>query len=236
MLYVAICDDEQYVLGTLINLVKDFFAKNNMEIEITMFTSGEELLKYRNHIDILFLDIQMKNIDGMETAKKLRQSDFKGFLIFVTILKELVFRAFEVQAFDYLLKPIGEECFLKTMYRLLDCIKNAKNENLLIRIGYESRLIPFDDIVFCEVIDRKIYLHLLSSEVIGYYEKIEDLEKRLSKCFYKCHRSFLVNLKYVRSYKNGVVFMEDGKEIPVSRLRSKEFSNVILQYMKDWRT
>lgn len=91
MLYVAICDDEQYVLGTLRNLVKDFFAKNNMEIEITMFTSGEELLKYRNHIDILFLDIQMKNIDGMETAKKLRQSDFKGFLIFVTILKELVF-------------------------------------------------------------------------------------------------------------------------------------------------
>lgn len=106
---------------------------------------------------------------------------------------------------------------------------------MLIRIGYESRLIRLDDIVFCEVIDRKIYLHLLSSEVIEYYEKIEDLEKRLSSCFYKCHRSFLINLKYVRSYKNGAVFMEDGKEIPVSRLRSKDFSNVILQYMKDGR-
>ena len=79
MLYVAICDDEQYVLGTLRNLVKDFFAKNNMEIEITMFTSGEELLKYRNHIDILFLDIQMKNIDGMETAKNCASQTSKVF-------------------------------------------------------------------------------------------------------------------------------------------------------------
>lgn len=147
----------------------------------------------------------------------------------------MVFRAFEVQAFDYLLKPVREDYFSKTMYRLLDCLKKTGDENLLIRIGYESRLIPFDDIVFCEVIDRKIYLHLLSSEMIDYYEKIEDLGKRLPSCFYKCHRSFLINLKYVRSYENGVVFMEGGKEIPVSRLRNKDFSNVILQYMRDRR-
>lgn len=235
MLFIAICDDDQYMLEALKKLVNDFFRENNTDIKVMLFASGEELLRYGKHIDILFLDIQMKNIDGMETAKKLRQSDFKGFLIFVTILKELVFQAFEVQAFDYLLKPIQEDSFSKTMVRLLDCMKNAKDKNLLIRIGYESRLIPVDDIVFCEIIDRKIYLHLLSSEVIDYYEKIEDLEKKLDKYFYKCHRSFLINLKYVRSYKNGMVVMKGGKEIPVSRLRSKDFSNVILQYMKDGR-
>lgn len=235
MLYIAICDDDRYALETLKNLVKDFFAKNNIDIIIMLFVSGEELLQYENHLDIIFLDIQMKKLNGMETAKKLRQSDFKGFLIFITILKEMVFRSFEVQAFDYLLKPVQEDYFSKTMYRLLDCLKKPGDNNLLIRIGYESRLVPFDDIVFCEVIDRKIYLHLLSSEVIDYYEKIEDLEKKLSSCFYKCHRSFLVNLKYVRSYKNGVVFMKGDKEIPVSRLRSKDFSNIILLYMKDGR-
>lgn len=235
MLYIAICDDEKYMLESLKNLVNDFFARSNTNIKIILFISGEELLQYENRIDILFLDIQMKNMNGMETAKRLRQSDFKGYLIFVTILKELVFQAFEVQAFDYLLKPIQEDHFEKTMYRLLECMQNAKDKNLLIRIGYESRLIPIDDIVFCEVIDRKIYLHLLSSEVIDYYEKIENLEKRLNNSFYKCHRSFLINLKYVKSYKNGMVVMKDGKEIPVSRLRVKDFSNVILQYMKDGR-
>ena len=179
MLFIAICDDEQYMLEALKKLVKDFFVKNNTDIVIMPFTSGEQLLQYENHIDILFLDIQMKNMDGMETAKKLRQSDFKGFLIFVTILKEWVFQAFEVQAFDYLLKPIEKESFTKTMYRLLECMRNAKDHNLLIRIGYESRLVPVDDIVFCEVIDRKIYLHLTTSEVIDFYEKIGNLEQRL---------------------------------------------------------
>lgn len=90
-----------------------------------LFASGEELLQYEDHIDILFLDIQMKKLNGMETAKKLRQSDFKGFLIFITILKEMVFRAFAVQAFDYLLKPVREDHFSKTMYRLLDCLKKT---------------------------------------------------------------------------------------------------------------
>lgn len=235
MLQIAICDDDQYMLEALEQSAADYFAKNNIDIKIVLFAGGEELLRYGERIDLLFLDIQMKRIDGMETARKLRQSDFKGFLIFVTVLKELVFESFEVQAFDYLLKPLQEEQFAKTMDRLLDCMRNAKDQNLLIKIGYESRLIPVDEIVFCEVIDRKIYLHLLSSEVIAYYEKIEKLEKKLDKHFYKCHRSFLINLKYVRSFKNGRVLMQGGNEVPVSRLRSKDFSNVILQYMKDGR-
>lgn len=235
MLSIAICDDEKYMRSELKNFVQDFFEKNKIEIAITLFASGEEILQYPNQIDILFLDIQMKPMDGMETAKRLRRSDFKGFLIFVTVLKEAVFQAFTVQAFDYLLKPIQKDCFYKTMYRLLDCMENAKKKSLFIRIGAESRWIPFDDIIFCEVIDRKIYLHLVSSEVVDYYEKIENLEKRLHPYFYKCHRSFLIHLKYVRSYKNGRAVMEGGKEIPVSRLRSKELSNIILQYMKDWR-
>ena len=80
--------------------------------------------------------------------------------------------------------------------------------------------------------DRKVYLHLTSAEVVDFYDRIENLEKKLDSSFYRCHRSFLINLKYLKGYKNGTAAMEGGKEIPVSRLRGKEFSNVILQYMK----
>lgn len=233
MLSIAICDDDPHMRHALKKLVGSFFAKNNMDISTMLFSSGEELLRQEDPIDILFLDIQMKKTDGMETAKRLRQSGFKGFLIFITVLKEMVFQAFAVQAFDYLLKPVQEDDFEKTMRRLLDCMENAKGKSLLVRIGYESRLVFFDDIVYCEVINRKIYLHLLSSEVVAYYEKIEDLEKKLDTSFYKCHRSFLIHLKYLKGYKNGTAFMEGGEEIPVSRLRGKEFSSVILRYMKD---
>lgn len=235
MISVAICDDEKYMLDRLTKLVKDFFNQKNIRVMVIQFLSGEELIKFEKSIDILLLDIQMKNINGMEVAKRLRNKNFKGFLIFITILKELVFQAFEVQAFDYLVKPINDDSFNNTMNRLLNTIQNAKEKNLLIHIGNESRIIYFDDIVYCEVIDRKIYINLQSTEIINYYEKIRNLELKLDERFFKCHRSYLINLKYLRSFKNNIAYMNNGIAIPVSRLRSKNFSKVVLQYMKQWR-
>ncbi len=75
-------------------------------------------------------------------------------------------------------------------------------------------------------------MHLVSSEIIDFYDRIDHLETKLDDSFFRCHRSFLIHLKYLKSYKNGTAYMENGKEIPVSRLRSKEFSSVILRYMK----
>ncbi len=235
MLHIAVCDDEKYMSDKIKMMVSDFFCRKNMDVVIFQFLSGEELLKDNRTIDILFLDIQMKDLDGMETARKLRNRKFKGILIFITVLKEMVFRSFEVQAFDYLVKPIEAGCFEKTMERLLASMKNASESSLLVQRGYESSIILFEEIVFCEIIDRKVYLHLASSEMIDFYDRIENLETKLDSRFFRCHRSFLINLQYLKSYKNGIAYMENGKEIPVSRLRSKEFSNVILQYMKEWR-
>ena len=186
-------------------------------------------------IDILFLDIQMKQLNGIETARKIRSKGYKGFLIFITVLKEMVFQSFEVQPFDYLLKPIKYDNFQKTMERLLLSMKSADKENLLIQRGSESSIVSFGEIIFCEIIDRKVYLHLKSAEVIDYYDRIDNLEKKLDNRFFRCHRSYLINLQYLISYKNGFAHMEENHQIPVSRLRSKEFSNVILQYMKEWR-
>ncbi len=235
MIHIAVCDDEKYMSDTIRTMAHDFFRRKNMETVIWQFSNGKELLESDKTIDILFLDIQMKEMNGMETARILRSRKFKGFLIFITVLKEMVFDSFEVQAYDYLVKPIEKKQFEKTMERLFSSMQDASQANLLVQRGYESSIIPFDEIVYCEIIDRKVYLHLVSSEIIDYYDRIENLERRLDGRFFRCHRSFLINLKYLKSYKNKTAYMENGKEIPVSRLRSKEFSGVILQYMKEWR-
>ncbi len=235
MICVAICDDEKYMSDIIEKMVSDFFHRKNMDVVITRFSSGEELLKYDRRIDILFLDIQMKEMDGMETARRMRKRKFKGFLIFITILKEMVFESFEVQAYDYLLKPVENTYFEKMMERLFVSLQSSSETNLLVQKGYESRIVPFEDIVFCEIIDRKVYLHLESSEVVDFYDRIENLETKLDDRFFRCHRSFLINMKYLKGYKNGRAYMNGGIEIPVSRLRSKEFSSVILQYMRKWR-
>lgn len=234
MICVAICDDEKYVSDKIGNMVSDFFRKKHMEAAVRRFSSGGELLKYDGAIDILFLDIRMEKPDGMETAKRLRERNFKGILIFITVLKEMVFSSFEVQAYDYLLKPVREERFERTMERLFSSMQNAAKKNLLVQRGNEGNIVSFDDIVFCEVIDRKVYLHLKSAETIDYYDRIEALKKKLDDRFFRCHRSYLINLKYLKGYKNATAYMEGGREIPVSRLRGREFSNVILQYMKEW--
>ncbi len=235
MISVAICDDEKYMSDQIEKSVSDFFHGKNMEVVVSQFPCGEELLRYDKPIDLLFLDIQMKETDGMTVARKLRKRGFRGYLIFVTVLKEMVFQSFEVQAFDYLVKPIEQRQFDKTMERLLESMQNAGEANLLVRRGYESHIIALDDIVYCEIIDRKVYLHLISSKIIDYYERIENLESRLDDRFFRCHRSFLINLQYLKSYQDQTAYMEDGTRIPVSRLRSKEFSGVILRYMQEWR-
>ena len=233
MIRIAICDDEKHMSDHIRSMVLNFFRKKNREISLRMFSGGEELLSYNGQIDILFLDIQMKDMDGMETARKLRADKFRGFLVFITVLKEMVFQSFEVQAYDYLVKPVDKKQFEKTMERLYASMQNAREDSLLVQKGYEGRIIPKDEIVFCEVIDRKIYLNLASGDVVDYYERIENLEAKLDKHFYRCHRSYLINLKHLKGYKNGTACMDNGKKIPVSRLRSKEFSGVVLQYMKN---
>ena len=233
MIHIAICDDEKRMSDHIRAMASDFFRKKNREIYFRTFSSGEELLSYDGQIDILFLDIQMKGMDGMETARKLRASKFRGFLLFITVLKEMVFQSFEVQAYDYLVKPVEEKQFEKTMERLYTSMQNASEDSLLVQKGYEGRIIPKDGIVFCEIIDRKIYLNLASGEVVDYYERIENLETKLGSHFFRCHRSYLINLKHLKGYKNGTAYLDNGKEVPVSRLRSREFSGVVLQYMKN---
>ena len=233
MIHIAICDDEKYMSDHIKTLVSDFFRKKNREIQLGTFSSGEELLSGGGQIDICFLDIQMKGMDGMETARRLRADKFQGFLIFITVLKEMVFSSFEVQAYDYLLKPVEEKQFEKTMERLYASMRSVGEDSMLIQKGYEGRIVQKDEIIFCEIIDRKIYLNLASGEVLDYYEQIENLETKLGSHFFRCHRSYLINLRHLKGYKRGVAYMDNGREVPVSRLRSKEFSGVILQYMKN---
>ncbi len=238
MINIAVCDDEKCMSEKIEKMAEDFFKRKNTDISVVKYSSGEELLKSNERIDILFLDIGMRGMDGIETARKLRAHGYNGFLVFITVLKEMVFKSFEVQPFDYLVKPVQEEHFEKTMERLFLSMQDRlspEKVNLLVQKGYESNIISFQDIVCCEIIDRKVYLYLISGEVTSYYERIENLEKKLDGRFFRCHRSYLINLNHLKSYRNNTAYMEDGKEIPVSRLRSKEFSKVILQYMREWR-
>lgn len=234
MIKIAVCDDEGVVLSELRNKIESYMDHTNFLCQIFEFLNAERLLKSQESFDIVFLDIQMDGMTGMEAAKKLRQKGSESFFVFVTVLKEYVYDAFTVEASDYLLKPIENERFISTMNRILGYIGDREKNELLIQQESWCKSIRFADILYCEAINRKIFVHTKQG-VINYYFKIEELEKQLGSCFFRCHRSYLVNLKYVCGYENGMAELENGENILVSRLRQQDFKKAVLYFMKERR-
>lgn len=235
MIQIAVCDDEPVLLDGVVSRLSNYMESKNLPCQISRFASGRTLLESDRDFDIFFLDIQMEPPDGMETARRLREQNCRSLLIFLTVLKDNVFDSFEVQAFDYLIKPLEEQRFQHTMNRAVKFLEQRAEKSILVQRGSDCHIIPFSDIVYCEVLGRKVYLHRIGGEIIDYYEKLEDLEKRLDNRFFKCHRSYLVNLDYVQGCSEGLVELPNNSKIPVSRLREQELTQALLIHMKERR-
>lgn len=234
LIRIAVCDDEQSMLTELNGKIISYMNDTTLPYEVYPFLDAQTMFSSNESYDIIFLDIQMDNINGLETAKRLRNIGSNCFIIFVTILKEYVYDAFEVDASDYLLKPVDDNRFKRTMDRMIRYIQDKENSSLTVKKGLWYKRIRFADIYYCEAINRKIYVHTKQG-VIDYYNKIENLEKQLEPHFFKCHRSYLVNLQYVCGCVDGLAELENGEKIPISRLRQPDFLQAVLYYMKDRR-
>ena len=234
MITFAICDDEPRTARELAGCLADSMEDHSTAAcTVSSFSGGRALLESGSGFDVVFLDIRMEQPDGMETARLLRQRGDSSLLVFVTVLKECVFDAFQVEAFDYLLKPLDGVRFRQTMDRILRALEQRAAENLVIRRGTGWEVVPLSDIVYCEVLGRKIYLHKSDGAVIDYYDRLEDLERRVDGRFFKCHRSYLVNLGWVRGCQDGQAVLAQGARVPVSRLRERELTRSLLRYMKE---
>lgn len=224
---IAICDDEPYMLTQLAAQISEFWP----QARLRTLTGAAELLDAYDHgwrPDIVFLDIKMPPPDGLQAARQLRRRGFEGFLIFVTVMSEYVFRAFEVQAFDYLLKPVQPEA----LARMLNRLQQQRNKSVVIQKGAFCEVVSLSQIVYCEVQGRKIYIHQPGGQIIDFYDKLEVFAQRVDGRFFRCHRSYLVNLDYVHGCSAGQIMLATGAEIPVSRLRERDLRHALLLHMK----
>jgi len=234
MIRFAICDDEPLMAREISDQLSKYMDElQSVDYQVSSFSNGCALLEKGGGFDVIFLDIQMEQPDGLETAKLLRQKGYRSLLIFVTVLKECVFDAFEVEAYDYLLKPLEAGRFQRTMDRVLKRLREQTGKSIVIQRGTDCEVVLLSEIMYCEVQGRKLFIHRTDGTVIDYYDRLEELEHRVDRRFFRCHRSYLVNLEHLKGCKGGTAYMDDGRTIPVSRLRSREFSDAILHYMKD---
>ncbi len=198
-------------------------------------------------IDILFLDISMEDMDGMTAAKLLRESAKEQeaavwgslpLLIFISGYPEYVMEAFSVHAYQFLVKPIEEKEFAAVFdqavreCRILKRKKQKTSRELLVHKRNTTRKVLEADIYYVESSNRKVIL-CLNSEKITYYGKISGLEEELSESFFRVHKGYLVNMKYVERYSRTEVWMKNGDKLLISRYKYQDFVKAYLRYISD---
>lgn len=233
LLNIVICEndinDQEFINKNVIKILDDL----KIEYEIKIYNSGERLIEaYKNDADIILMDIQMDGIDGMETAREIRKVDDKVEIIFITSFVEYALEGYEVKAYRYLLKPVKYDD-LKTS--LINCLNdiNLLKKSIVIKEGDARVKLSLKDIMYIEVQRNDITVHTLN----GIYETkgtMSNFESEInSDTFIRCHKSYLVNLEYIKSVKRYTAMLENDEEVPLSRNKYKEIKDKFFDLIED---
>ncbi len=237
MIKIAVCDDEKGSRTYLAALIK----KQNIECSIREYASAEEYLSDRKPYDLLFLDIEMggssEDAEGMALARRIRGTEDYGqpLIIFVTGYEQYVYDAFDVGAFQYLLKPVDEQRFAEVFGRAAGQILSGAEQcgrKLTVRHAGEEKAIPLCDIYYIESRNHNIVLCTKGGR-LECYGKIGALEEELRGQFYRIHRGYLLNLSYVEGYDRTEVSVTNGEKLLLSRYKYEGFVQAYLDYISE---
>ena len=236
MIKIAICDDEANVRAYLSSLIR----AQSCPCEIVEYASAGDCLADTQEIDLLFLDIELapsgSGPDGMALARKIREraTGTQPVIIFVTGYERYVFDAFDVGAFQYLLKPVDEEKFAKVFSRAvaqIGTVKEKPGRVLTLQSANASKTVLLDSIYYIESSNHKVELHLKDGEFVC-YAKIGDLELELQDQFFRIHKGYLVNLSYVAGYSKTEVTLANGERLLLSKYKYQDFVKAYLHFLK----
>lgn len=223
MLNIGICDDSIYDANLIYDLVtKALFSQEDMKIY--RYTGGQQVIdsieKKVFNCDLLYLDICMPDVNGLEVAAYIRQKRVDVDIIFVTRTSDYVYKGYMYKAFSYILKPTMEEDLPAETLRYLQEIRDSE-ECINVTSDGISRKVPISQIIYVESSKRKLILHTKAEEV-PFYAKMSEIEPVLvERGFIRTHQSYMVKAKYVTEAKNGEVLLGDFS-IPVSRRYSQQ--------------
>lgn len=233
MLRIAIVEDEADASAQLENAVKQYSAEYNVPVQIHIFCNAITFLdKYAGELDIIFMDIMMPMLNGMDAAHVLREKDSKVMLVFVTSMTQYAIQGYEVSAADFIVKPVKYPQFKLKFTRLLDRIQadpRKKQPDILIKTDNGIvRVLP-RNITYVEVRAHHCIYHTRSGDY-RQYQTMKSVAELLEPCgFAKCNNYLLVNLAHVTGI-NGMSAFVAGEELPISHPRKNEFISKFSAY------
>lgn len=229
---IAICDDMLQEKILLKEMAERYLEENDYEADIVTFENGEALLKNfeTGAYDIIFLDVYMNGMNGLETAKEIRRKDENCFIIFATSTEAFAIDSFDVSAVYYLLKPISSE---KLGAAFSKCLKyfNKKQRKLEIISNRKELIFYHKDIYYIETYNHRAII-VTDSEQTSAYVTISELANQLSELpFLRCHRSYIINLEHVEAVQNEDFRLKGGVLVPIGRSYRKQVKEIYKNYL-----
>ncbi len=226
----AVCDDNPADASYVGALLKKWGCAAGYALKIEKYPSAEAFLSAYGEdpsFDVLFLDIEMGNMSGVELAKRLRQSGAGLQLVFVTGYMEYIAEGYDVEALHYLIKPVTAEKLYAVLDRAVERLK-TREHTLILSLPDGTVRLPLHEIRYLDVLKNYVTVH--GAEDYSVKRTLNDLEGELDDSFYRIHRSYIVNLRFIRKITKTEVILKDGTALPLSRKMYEGLNQAVIRY------
>lgn len=232
MISLAIVEDNSSDRQALLALLERYRKEKNADFDIQTFSNGEAFLEsfHKKPMDIVFLDVQLSGMDGMDVAKRIREDNQEITIIFTTHLAALAIEGYKYGALDYFVKPVRYEDLSVRMDQFL---RKNRNDAEKIAIAFKGgvKIIPLIDLLYIESFGHDMVYHLVDGDFTVRDKNIKKLEGLLSrKGFARCNISYIVNFRHCKGVVDGNVLVEETR-IPISRSRMRSFTAALLDFL-----
>lgn len=234
MIHIAICDDEKPFVEHFLQLLTRYSDEQGQAIRTTVYNDGLALIeRYDPSIDLLFLDIRMRLVDGLQAAEHVRRQDERVGIIFLTTFADYALKGYEYQATNYILKPLGYARLKTELDRFISRRRRTEAPALVIANNGGHFKVPLRAIHYIETYKRNLLVHTEQGDIVC-YQSMKEMEARLAENdFVRCHTSYLVNLPYVKDVKKLELELVSGEHVPISQPKRKSVMARLADYWGD---
>ncbi len=227
---IAICDDEHIICEEIAGMLTEYFRENNMFCGVDQFHTGESFVKVHNDYDLVFMDYELTDGNGIDFAKRVRAENESIFIVFSTSYQEHVFESFSLDTFRYLVKPIKKEEVFSAMDAFVKLYQT--NRKIIITTLDNERYVEADEVMYIEA-DRKYTTVRTTGSSFRSYRGISKYEAEINNShFYRTHRSYIVNMKYVSQIEKKTITLTNGEKIVISPKNYDSFIKSYMNYLK----
>lgn len=235
MIKIGICDDNLMFAGQIQQYLEDVGKKYQYRLDVEVYASGEELIRdYEEGIrfDLLYLDIEMGQMDGIETARWIRDHHYYMILIYVSSYDTYLKQLFEVEPFRFLQKPIDAKVFEQVFLKAVERIEEQKGAYFRFQSGWNMINLLCRDILYLESAGRKVIVHTIN-QTYEYYDKLDHAEEQLGELrFVRIHKAYLVNMDNVEAFQYERLSLKDGTILNISEKNRPRIRSIFWNYCR----